>query len=565
MTRPVAAAADEATRYLAAAVHLDDQLAEDLIVEFLAEPRRAIPPAPGVRAEVVLREAVAARLRRVIVSAAAIVLLGVLAALALPLAVAWLAAGLAWRVSAALVTFGAVRLLGDFGAPGRFPRWLHWILTFFLWGIVSGVLVTAALGTVELTGANSAPAVESEGLTAVAVLIQLTLLGILLTGELLRRNVVDRWYRFRNYIPGTPPRDSVVRACKPYADRLHRIAEQDERVAQYGPAELVVYRGHNPFVGAGLHLDKWSWSTTLELYPADPNAKATIPEFRPIELQDYITKDLMALKQTPTLTPGWRFGELHVSHWALLASAYLLHYPSAEPLLRQLESGANPQLKPEDWATLMDSSPEWLRYFRCYRVEAWERQLAVSTYLHVGCQQRTLVLEWQAFVLPPIDFAYRGADVHRVPVLPEIWRALCEFALLPTTVPTRLGVLWRWVRDQLEFGDGPWESPTRAAYAFGSEYSVREIGAGDEFTSFFEVTDTERYLQILRDRTFDAVRRFLAERGLSTVGFDSAVTQINGATYIYNSNVQAGNVGGVGNRGVMSSATMSSVNPGGTR
>ncbi|MFQ6397648.1 hypothetical protein ACLMAJ_29910 [Nocardia sp. KC 131] len=43
---PVIDPADEATRYLASAVHLDDELADVLVEECLAEPKRPIPPSP---------------------------------------------------------------------------------------------------------------------------------------------------------------------------------------------------------------------------------------------------------------------------------------------------------------------------------------------------------------------------------------------------------------------------------------------------------------------------------------------------------------------------------------
>ncbi|MEV6770493.1 hypothetical protein AB0N05_17910 [Nocardia sp. NPDC051030] len=555
MTQPNPAAADEATRYLASAVHLDDRLADDLIGEFLTEPRRAIPPSPGVNSEVVLREAVTARARRVLVAAVVLALLGTLVGIGSYLVVAWLASALAWRLSSVVVTVGATWMLRNIETPPQFPRWLHWWLTYLLWGSVTWVFLIVALSPLLVSGQRTS-ADPSELLFALSLIVQALIFGVLLTEKLMRQHVVDQWYRFGNYVPGTPPRDTVVRSCGPYANRLRRFAEADARTGQHSPAEFVVFRGLNPFVGAGIHLEKWSWSTTLELYPADPGANGGVPTFTPMELQDFVTKDLMALRETSTLTPGWRFSDLHIAHWALLDSGHLLHYPDAAPLLQQLEAGMNPQMLPEYWAGLMNSSPEWLRYFRCYRVEGWERQLAVSTFLHVGCQQRTLMLECQSFVLPPIDPAYRTVDRRRLPVLPELWQTLCEFALLPTTIPARIGTIWRWLRDQARVGGSAWRSPGEAAIAFGAECSVRELGSGDAFNNFFEVTDKERYLLILRERIFDAVSRFLTEKGISTTDFERSVTQISNATYINNSNVVANNIGGSNNRGVMNGATM---------
>ncbi|MGW4241613.1 hypothetical protein [Nocardia sp. NPDC004722] len=533
-----------------------------MIEEFLAEPRRAVPPSPGVRAEVVLREAASARLRRVVVDTTVLILLGLLTAIASFIVAAWLASAMAWRLAAALVTTTAAKAFGKPGVPYQLPGWVRWWLTYLLWGTLGIVLITMVTG-VTLLATNRQNSPDESNLFAVTLLIQMALFGLLLTQALVRRYVVNGWYRFGRYHRDAPLRAAADRAATPYAARLSRFAAADACTSgQFNPAELIVHRGVNPFVGAGIRLEKWSWSTTFDLHPAKPGANGSVPTFDPMELQDFISKDLMALRETPTLTPGWRFSELYIAHWALLSSGHLLHYPEAEPLLRQLETGLNPQMRPEDWANLQNTSPEWLRYFRCYRVEGWERQLAVSTFLHVGCQQRTLFLEWQAFVLPPIDNAYRAVDEHRIPVLPEIWQALGEFALLPTTIPSRIGTLWRWVRERSGIRSGAWRSPAEAAHAFGARQSVREVGAGTEFTSFFEVTDLERYQRILRGRVFDAVHRFLVEKGISTAAFDQAVTQITSATYISNSNVVANAIGGTNNSGVMHGASMTAVSPG---
>lgn len=58
------ASRDDTTRYLCAAAHLDAKFADAAIKEFLVEPTRALPPSPGFRAEFVLAEAAAARVRR---------------------------------------------------------------------------------------------------------------------------------------------------------------------------------------------------------------------------------------------------------------------------------------------------------------------------------------------------------------------------------------------------------------------------------------------------------------------------------------------------------------------
>src|SRR5882757_2358101 len=81
---------DNTTRYLCAAAQLSEAYANSAIREFLVEPLRAIPPAPGVDTTAVLREAVASRARRRIRDGVLLALLAVLLFAGPVLFVPWL-------------------------------------------------------------------------------------------------------------------------------------------------------------------------------------------------------------------------------------------------------------------------------------------------------------------------------------------------------------------------------------------------------------------------------------------------------------------------------------------
>ena len=71
----------------------------------------------------------------------------------------------------------------------------------------------------------------------------------------------------------------------------------------------------------------------------------------------------------------------------------------------------------DDARALADAAVEWARYYRCYRVEAWDRDLTTSCYLHAGTDQQMLFLEWQFFALLPIMPGFRAIDQYRDPLL----------------------------------------------------------------------------------------------------------------------------------------------------
>lgn len=567
MSVPPIDPADEATRTLAAAVDLDDEFADQLVEEYLAEPKRAVPPSPGVRAAAVLAEAVASQARRRLSSVLVLALLIAFFCVSFLLGVSWLASALAWRVSAATVDW--LSRARD-GRRARLPRpWQRWCVAALLWipfdalFFLPVALITWGLSGLHRSdspdgpGYGAQPSYTAEDVLGVAtVLLAAAILAILLTYETLR--VVRATGAFGGGVsfPPQPQRRVASWAYRRFSQRLQRIHEDDVRRAHAAAShEVVVYRGYNPFVGAGSRVQ--SVSLALELHAvdgADPTGEA--PLFAPAELHDFVSAAMDSLRSSPTLSPGFRFRGLEIAHWASVSASHALRYPEAATLLAQLNAGMNPVLTVADWQILSNTSPEWLRYFRAYRLEGWERQLGVAGFLGVGCDSGTLYLEWHGYVLPPVASRYRMPDQSvGMAELRALWRAVGELVLLPATVPGRVADLLRGVRQLRGRGAGDhWATAAQASRVYGAQASLRELAAGEELTTFFEEADSDRYLKIMERRLFDAVHRFLLSKGISTGAFDDIVTQINNSTVLDNCTVIAGNIGGQRNTGTVGAA-----------
>ncbi len=562
MTAPLIDPTDEVTRSLAAAVHLDDEFADRLVEEYLAEPKRAVPPSPGVRAAAVLGEAAAAQASRRITSGIVLVLLVAFTIVSLPLVLTWLASALAWRVSSMIVEwYGRSK---DGQVVRLTKSWRRWWVTVVLWWFFDGVFFLCigliAWGWYGLrkssdgfgggTDADSSPTIGA-GPIAVAGFLAVAILVTLIAHAVLRVAAAGAAFASGASYPSRSPRIVLAWAYRRYSQRLQRISIEDARRTQASVSnEVVVYRGHNPFVGSGIRVQ--TVSLALELHAEDDSVQDHgAPLFSPVELHDFVSNAMESLRAAPTLSPGFRFAGLEIVHWAALSSRHLVRYGEAVPLLAQLDSGTNPTLSEQNWPNLINSSPEWLRYFRAYRLEGWERQLGVAGFLGIGCDPRTLYLEWHEYVLPPIAQHHRIADEPTgVPELRAVWRGIGDFLLLPVTVPARVTDVMRSLRVA---GRGLWRTPEQASRIFGAESSLREMAAGTEFTTFFEQADSDRYLKIMERRLFDAVHRFLLSKGISTSAFDDIVAHFDNSTVLNNCNVIAGNVGGQSNTGSVGS------------
>ncbi|MFI6869718.1 hypothetical protein [Nocardia sp. NPDC050406] len=479
------------------------------------------------------------------------VLFLLLTVVALPVVFAWFVSAFSWRVCSA-VALGVARsqALRRFGVGFDEPGQL-WLVTAAMWSI-SSLVWLVLLAPVALVVGVIAASIPVALWVVGGLLLVPVMYAILIVGEYLPWSTATAWYGLADYRPDAPVREAVVKACAPYADRLRRIADDDLRRMGQGSDEVVVYRGGNPFVGAGTRVR--AWSAAFELHPAEQSAPSTSrgdapsAAFRPSDLQQHVAKEMAKLRDGTDLAPGYRFTELEISRWVMLAAAELPDAAEFEVVMSQLLNGIHPWLPEQDWNRLADNSPESARFYQCYRIEGWARQLAVAGYLHVGREEQMLVLEWHAFVLPPVAADFRRVDDPPTMLeLRSMGRALARLALLPTTMPSRLLDVLRGMRERSAAAPVSWSTPTQAAATFGSATSIREFAAGTRLNNLFQESDRDRYLKIMERRMLSAVRQFLEERGLVARGFEEMVSQINNSTIFNHSNVAVGNIGGQSN------------------
>ena len=166
---------EDLTRHLAAAVHVVDRLADELIDEFLRGPNRAIPASPGVNPVIVLSEAVASRRRRVVRDVFVLVLS---AALLVGLLVGLWPVSLSWpaSVGAGLLTWTLIRNGQRQTEQGRNGQGRvgtgGWVLVLVVASGVGLLTVASTAGPLDRLGGR--PAFGSLASVAIGSLLLLT-------------------------------------------------------------------------------------------------------------------------------------------------------------------------------------------------------------------------------------------------------------------------------------------------------------------------------------------------------------------------------------------------------
>ena len=162
----------------------------------------------------------------------------------------------------------------------------------------------------------------------------------------------------------------------------HELPQVREEQPEEG-AEVVVYRGYHPFVGAGLPYQPWSVAFPLHALDADAEPKPFVLR----ELYDALERDLTELGSSPSLSPSNRLRDLAVFERVVIPADDLL-VRVGDPITTAVLPNPLDRPKrhlPDDVVERIIEEPlEWMRYFRCFQLETWDRDLVISAYLHLG-------------------------------------------------------------------------------------------------------------------------------------------------------------------------------------
>lgn len=506
---------DGTTRYLCAAVHLDDEFCDKAVAEFLVEPVRAIPPSPGVDSAAVLREAVAAQTRRRIRDA-------ILLALLLIFIVTNLVAALVWAIQVGVVAMllAVTRpwrtVMNAVGRSRSDPR-QRWGVRLLVVLVIGGQFpFFLLLG--PLLGAEVEPNVGLFPITIwSALLLGSLILIVLMVDEFTVAKLMTSSFRRSLFDPEARRAPSewerLVRSLGGDSFRagLHRMALSDESSQPAGQADVIVYRDYSPFIGAGDKVEHHVIALPLE--PSDDENGNPAP-INVNDLHRHVVERLATLRSPSSLSPGRRLEQLRHREQVVMPADRLLFNQSAQmqpPVLPDLLHPPLAHLPLGVARALADNPLEWARYYSCFRVESWDRDLITSCYLHIGTDQRMLYLEWTYCVLLPVSERYRAID--RVNSWMPFLHGLFEAVLLPASVVRRLRSAFR---RHTVLPQRPGEViPER----YGAAKSLRELAADKDAQTYFQEVDVERYISIIDRALFRAVGQFLEQQGYSVVEF----------------------------------------------
>lgn len=524
---------DDTTRFLCGAAHHNEEFADSAIREYLVEPARAIPRSPGVNTGAVLREAVAGRTRR---KARDIMLL------VLTIMVLFVASGKLlglWLLAGAAVAIAA----GARIRPGKRAQSVspHMRVPLLLGAIASSIAMFLVLYklTSELDEPtyrpNSRARYEQESSDDVGLVI--TIIGILLIFGVLLADRVVVWLLVTKSFRRTAFRTSAseeelfrnewkIRRLghSNYANSLRLHPEEDSEPADTGRPQVIVYHGYRPFVGSGTMFEPWSMALPLK---PDEDAKTDKDVPRPgfvlSELYEHVTNELVKTGRSPSLSPGHRLRELTTGDRVVVSAVELIDHIDDEATRLVLPNRDSAPVQTVDQSVVDDlvARPmEWMRYFRSFQLETWDRDVVVSAYLTFGLDEEMLYVEWTPCILHPIVAEHRNIDTMPEQSLRPLADAFVDLLRFPTTLPKRFATALNWMTPLYQ-ADG-----TFVAEKYGAKHSLRELAGGHQVDNYFQLTDVERYIKVLESRLLRTMGEFLQSKGISVTEFMEQAMQV---------------------------------------
>ncbi|MEU1615685.1 hypothetical protein ABZ479_00130 [Streptomyces sp. NPDC005722] len=296
-----------------------------------------------------------------------------------------------------------------------------------------------------------------------------------------------------------------------------------------GDANLVVYSGYRPFVGAGDEVTSWSFAMRLIPEGHEPGSGQEPPPvpFDTAALIRRTADDLDALRAAAASPvdriPGLEVTEKVFVHGTELRQNALfgeaVFWPGAAGRWPPEDRPAD-QLSSERIAAARGVVDGPVRHCLAAQVRSWGTDLVLSVFVQTAVSGATLYVQADTLVLTPVREAYRVADsVSRPGEAEETAPGLAEALLLSRSVlmsalPNAYGELRAPARRERALQAQRTAVAGDRRHDFGARISLRELASSHAYRDFFQKVDVTRIGKQIELQILGTLAEFLAEHGL---------------------------------------------------
>jgi len=315
-------------------------------------------------------------------------------------------------------------------------------------------------------------------------------------------------------------------------------------LAEADAANLVIYSGFSPFVGAGTGIGGWSFA--IDLTRAREVSRKTNSEFRLKELYDFLQTRIEALSIEEVTVRD----QIYISGIAL---------NKRQEFLQNINYHVRPKTSIEQTKVnqLLENSDPVARFHKIIQFVDRDGELIISVLLRLYKTEANLFVEVNYYILGPINRQFRkldtlctlieesqaerGDDLKRHIVYQSFLKGPILWALSPILACLDIGKSGQIVRETSSLvcdlppkdADMFWDHHWRynalvrrsSEYDYGAGASVRELASAGFYRSGFERSDKEFCIKVIEKRILDSIVSFLEDRGIDASEIESKVSQ----------------------------------------
>jgi hypothetical protein len=306
-----------------------------------------------------------------------------------------------------------------------------------------------------------------------------------------------------------------------------------KEIATMQNGNVIVYGGFSPFVGSGVNVGAWSFTTKVNKGKEENGKILTPMPVQPEDMHQALTQAIFDLGLEGVSVED----RLYVNGQEIRDDPTFMLHPLGRPTVRV------------DAATMRSfiaHSTSAVRHYKCIQAISWKAELVLSIFVRFTKIKNNLFVEANYYLLPPLQESFYEVDsLLAAPTLNQVWQLLVLSAfktpfMFPystlTTLSNILSPFSEW-RAEVEARKAIKENP---AFNYGAITTIRESATSNNYRLYFQKLDKEMNLKIIERQILDCIVQFLDGKNVDTSDLkESKDTILNHGVIIYGGNVQA--------------------------
>lgn len=310
-----------------------------------------------------------------------------------------------------------------------------------------------------------------------------------------------------------------------------------EEINKTQDANIIIYGGFSPFVGAGLNIKGWSFAIDTSKGKEGMGSVAKPLPFQVNELYDCINSSISRLKLDGLSIED----NLYVNGQEIRDREEFLPTPLMRPITKLEDAFVK---------SFIETPTHSIRHYRCIRVTDWQGEFILSIFIRFSKIGQNLFVEANYYLLTPLSDYYRKFDrIKPEPSSEDIQKLALETAfttfLFGVASPT--SVFQQFLGSQKKKSqrkEKEKEIKSNPAFNYGAVTSLRErISYKNQYNRYFQKLDQEMYLKVIERRIVDGLLKFLDSRNIDVSDFkETRSTILNHGVMVSGGSVQAQNL-----------------------